>query len=101
MVKINATLVTLSSIIEREKISVIDVLKVDVEGAELRVLRGIADKHWPLVRQVVLEVESFKMVATIEALLQAKGFKTHHVASERENTPGVTSEVSMVYAQRP
>lgn len=78
----------------------IDILKVDVEGAELKVLQGVSDKHWPMVRQVLLEVESFQMVATIEKLLRAKGFKTHSVASERERTPGVQSEVSMVYASR-
>ena len=30
----------------------IDVLKVDVEGAELSVLRGIRPDHWALVQQV-------------------------------------------------
>ena len=32
--------------------SVIDVLKVDVEGAELSVLRGIRPDHWAIVQQV-------------------------------------------------
>ncbi|MFI9386595.1 FkbM family methyltransferase [Kutzneria sp. NPDC052558] len=36
---------------------VIDLLKVDVEGAELEVLHGIDPGHWALVRQVVLEVQ--------------------------------------------
>jgi FkbM family methyltransferase len=34
----------------------VDLLKVDVEGAELDVLTGIADRHWPLIRRVSLEV---------------------------------------------
>ena len=101
MVKVNARLVTLSSIIESEKIDHIDILKIDVEGAELSVLRGIADKHWHKVQQLVLEVESFAMRDTIVALLTKRGFQTSAVASERERTPGVLSEVCMVYATRP
>jgi hypothetical protein len=38
---------------------------------------------------------------TIAALLAKKGFDTSSVASERERTPGVQSEVCMVYASRP
>lgn len=101
MVKVNARLITLSSVIESEAIDRIDILKVDVEGAELSLLRGIADRHWAKVQQVVLEVESFAMRDTICALLAKKGFQTSAVASERERTPGVLSEVCMVYAWRP
>lgn len=35
----------------------IDLLKVDVEGAELDVLRGIDPLHWTLINQVVIEVQ--------------------------------------------
>jgi FkbM family methyltransferase len=35
----------------------VDLLKVDVEGAELDVLLGIDSRHWPLIRQVVMEVQ--------------------------------------------
>ena len=34
----------------------IDLLKIDVEGAELSVLRGVRREHWPRVRAVVAEV---------------------------------------------
>ena len=101
VVKVNARLVTLSSIIEAEGIDRIDILKVDVEGAELSLLRGIADRHWAKVQQLALEVESFAIRDTIIALLTKKGFHTSAVASERERTPGVLSEVCMVYAWRP
>jgi FkbM family methyltransferase len=36
---------------------VVDLLKVDVEGAELDVLLGIDAAHWALVNQVVIEVQ--------------------------------------------
>lgn len=99
--KVPATLVTLSSIIEERNIKQIDVLKVDVEGAEVMVLEGIQEKHWPMVQQVVLEVESFALKDTIINLLAAKNFETSWFASEQERNPGVHSEVCMLYAWRP
>jgi FkbM family methyltransferase len=35
----------------------VDLLKIDVEGGEVEVLRGIDEAQWPLIRQVVIEVE--------------------------------------------
>jgi FkbM family methyltransferase len=35
----------------------VDLLKVDVEGAELDVLLGIDARHWPLIGQVAMEVQ--------------------------------------------
>lgn len=43
---------TVSDLIERHSLKCIDLLKVDVEGAELDVLRGIRPEHWPWIRQV-------------------------------------------------
>lgn len=54
-VRMQADTKTLSSVIQEHEIDKIDLLKVDVEGAELRVLQGISGEHWPLIRQVVLE----------------------------------------------
>lgn len=50
----------LSSVLDEQGIDRIDLLKVDVEGAELDVLRGIEERHWPLVRQAVVEVERWQ-----------------------------------------
>ncbi len=83
-----------------EKISRVDVLKVDVEGAELKVLQGLSAADWRKVQQVVLEVENFATKDAICALLEGKGFGTSWVPSERERSPGVQSEVCMVYASR-
>jgi FkbM family methyltransferase len=38
----------------------VDLLKVDVEGAELDVLRGLRPADWPLVRQVLVEVQDVR-----------------------------------------
>lgn len=53
----------------------IDLLKIDVEGAELDVLRGIDDAHWPLVQNIVLETyENSGNRGAIVDLLHSKGF---------------------------
>lgn len=98
---VRVRLETLSSIIDaRDLGSVIDFLKVDVEGAELRVLAGIRDEHWARIQQVALEVENFATKDVIVEKLREHGFKTSWFASERERNPGVESEVSMVYGVR-
>lgn len=53
----------------------IDLLKVDVEGAELDVLRGIADADWPRIRQIVAEVHDDGHVRVIDELLGQAGYE--------------------------
>jgi non-ribosomal peptide synthase protein (TIGR01720 family)/FkbM family methyltransferase len=52
-----AMLRRLSDVMREENIERIDLLKIDVEGAELDVLRGIDEKDWPCIDQIVMEVE--------------------------------------------
>ena len=74
---------TLSDVIDVENIDCVDLLKVDVEGSELRVLQGLEDRHWPLVRQVVLEVLNVAdRPVIIAVLLEAKGFRVTMVSGE-------------------
>ncbi|ASO20715.1 FkbM family methyltransferase [Actinoalloteichus hoggarensis] len=75
----------------------IDLLKIDVEGAELDVLRGIDDADWPRIRQVVAEVEDFHgRLAAFRALLAEKGFTVVDEAAE-----GLSgSKNHLVYAVR-
>lgn len=66
---------TLSAVIREQQIARIDLLKVDVEHGELEVLRGIDDTHWPLIRQVVLEVHDIDgKRQQITDLLARQGF---------------------------
>ncbi|WP_165977707.1 FkbM family methyltransferase [Nonomuraea diastatica] len=54
----------------------VDLLKVDVEGAELEVLRGIADDQWDRIDNVVMEVQDLHgRMAEIKELLEARGFR--------------------------
>jgi FkbM family methyltransferase len=53
----------------------IDLLKIDVEGAELEVLLGVDDVHWATIRNVAMEVsDEYGALSKVERLLQSKGF---------------------------
>jgi len=45
-----------SDVLAPEKLEVIDILKIDVEGAELDVMRGISKEDWAKVKVAVIEV---------------------------------------------
>ena len=55
----------------------VDLLKIDVEGAELDVLQGVDEAHWPLIRQAILEVpeHSGRLTAVCD-LLSSHGLET-------------------------
>lgn len=55
-VRVRCDVCTLSDVIRAQQLDRVDLLKVDVEGAELGVLDGIDEDHWPLIRQIVLEI---------------------------------------------
>ena len=84
-----ARLRTLSEVIREEAVERIDLLKVDVQRAELDVLRGIEEGDWGKIRQVVMEVhdaegeESEGRTREIAALLEARGFR---VVVEQDET---------------
>lgn len=71
-------LTTLSSIVEEHAIERIDLVKIDVQKAELDVLRGIEDRHWPRIRQVVMEVHDLRgQKEQAVDLLRGRGFAVH------------------------
>ena len=59
---------TAASVIEAEGVTVIDLLKIDVEGAELDVMQGIAPEQWQMVRQVVAEVHDHEGRLEVSAI---------------------------------
>lgn len=65
----------LSEVIEEERISSIDLLKVDVEKSEFDVLEGIGD-NWDKIKQVIIEIHDVdNRLSKVELLLKEKGFK--------------------------
>ncbi len=72
---VSCRLTTLADVCREHAVSAIDLLKIDVEGAELEVLEGMDNAAWQLTRQVVMEAhDTAGRVGRIQALLQAHGF---------------------------
>jgi FkbH-like protein/FkbM family methyltransferase len=92
-------LMTVSDIISENKLHCVDFLKVDAEKCELEILRGIEARHWPLIRQIVIEVHdpSREAVAQVQELLAGQGFQC---AVEEENLLS-GSGLFNVYGTRP
>ncbi|AXK33818.1 FkbM family methyltransferase [Streptomyces armeniacus] len=75
----------------------IDLLKIDVEGAELDVMQGLDDEDWLRIDQAVIEVQDLDgRLDTIIDTLDGKGFS---VVVERAELPEVY-RYYMVYATR-
>lgn len=74
---------TVSSVVEEENVLKIDILKVDCEGAELAVLQGIKEEHWPLVKSAVIEIHDIdNRLQAVKDLIRQKGFRK--IVTERE-----------------
>jgi FkbM family methyltransferase len=95
-VRMTATLRTLSSMVDEHALTRIDLLKVDVEGAELQVLQGVRDEHWARIKQVVLEVQDLDgRLQVIVDMLRSRGFDLRY-----EPALEVESAVRLLYARR-
>lgn len=88
---------TVSAFIREQGLGRVDLLKIDVERAELDVLAGLEAEHWPLVRQIVLEAhDEDGRVAGLERELAGRGFA---VVVDQEAAMRGTG-VRMLYARR-
>jgi hypothetical protein len=95
---VTCRLVRLSDVIREEGIGQIDLLKVDVEGAEFDALEGIDAADWPRIDQVIVEVHEGKEACTrMERLLADRGFFTR----AWQQAPDVFARHWLVYARRP
>ncbi|HEU4408797.1 MAG TPA: amino acid adenylation domain-containing protein [Polyangiaceae bacterium] len=71
----------LSDVVRDEGVGRIDLLKIDVQRAELDVLEGVDDEHWGRIAQIVMEVHDGAgrategRVARARGLLEARGFR--------------------------
>ncbi|AMV36063.1 FkbM family methyltransferase [Planctomyces sp. SH-PL62] len=91
------TLTRLSQIIAERRLDRIDLLKIDVEGSEWDVLRGIDEADWGKVKQLVVEVHDVESGPDgMAAWLEDRGYE---VAIDRTNEDR-RSPVSLIYARR-
>ncbi len=90
------TLRALSEVLREESIEHADLLKVDVEGAELDVFLGVDDGDWPRIKQTVVEVHSEGTLAEIEPFLNRHGFDV--VVDQDPVMKG--TPIQMIYAVR-
>jgi FkbM family methyltransferase len=80
---VTAPILSLERILREQAITRVDLLKIDAEGAELDVLRGISPADWAKVQQVVLEAHDVSNhVETILNLLTSNGLS--QIVTERE-----------------
>lgn len=76
------TLRTLSEVVDENQVTRIDLLKIDAEKSERKVLAGIREEHWSLIRQIAIEVhDEAGGLGEVKELLQNKGF---YVAVEQD-----------------
>lgn len=98
-INVKCNMTTVSNVIKEHRIKKIDLLKIDVEGAEMDVLRGIDSSHWPLIRQISMEVHGpRRMVNAISKKLSLKGFLISVERAALLKKIGI--DTHMLYAKR-
>ena len=70
-------LTSVSDIIRENQIDKIDLLKIDAEKSELDIIKGIEDRDWPKIDQIVIEIHdrTQEAVKQIEDLLIERGYR--------------------------
>ena len=95
--EVEVRLQTLSQLIADTGLTRIDLLKIDVERSELNVLKGINERDWEKIRQVVVEVhQDSNSAVEVESLLVANGFEV--VKSQNQELQG--SELYNLFARK-
>ena len=81
-----APITTLSAAMAAEQVDRVDVLKIDAEGDELEVLRGVDTKDWPRIGAVVVEVHDIdgRLGSAVSVLASVGGFD--RIVVERQQT---------------
>ena len=89
---------TLSSVINSLAIESIDLLKIDVEGEEYEVLRGIEPNDWSKIKQIVLEIHDLgDRINRAKSLLESQKFQ---VTVEHNNLVPDALKIFNLYAVR-
>jgi hypothetical protein len=92
------TTVTLSTLIRETGVDRVDLLKIDVEKAELDVLAGIEEPDWPKIQHLVIEVHDIGGgLQQVRTMLRGHGFR---VDTCQENRLSET-DMHLVFATKP
>jgi 31-O-methyltransferase len=95
-VEMTCELRTFSQVRRELELDRVDLLKIDVERAELDVLLGIDDRDWPSIRQIVAEVHEDAQAAAIEGMLLERGF----TAAWEQDRALAGTPIRLVFATR-
>jgi 31-O-methyltransferase len=97
--RVECAVTTVSEAMRRSGIGAVDLLKIDVEGAEWEVLQGVDEGDWARLGQLVIEVHNVGgRVDRVRELLESNGFV---VAVEQDDWALLRlMDVHMVYAGR-
>lgn len=96
-VELSCELRPLSRVFREESLPDVDLLKIDVERAELDVIEGIGEANWPRIKQVVAEVhDEDGRCEAIANTLAKRGFA---ITTDQDPTMRGTP-VRMLYARR-
>jgi natural product biosynthesis luciferase-like monooxygenase protein/amino acid adenylation domain-containing protein/FkbM family methyltransferase len=99
----DCTLRTLSEIMREQQIEQIDLLKIDVEESELKVLSGIDAQDWRKIKQIVIEVHTRELLEQIVPLLKRHRYQVavDTVTSVEATTDTAGVQVYNLYAIAP
>lgn len=82
---------TISSIIEREQIKFIDLIKIDTEGSELNILKGINQHHWSIIANFYIETHSLDLKNKIMTLLISYGYDVKEMPFDCLSKAGIST----------
>ncbi len=97
-VQMQCRLTRLSTVLREADVERVDFLKIDVEGAEMDVLRGISAADWSKIRQLAVEVHDIDGRAqAVQGLLRDAGFGE---IALNQDWPFEGTNVHMLHASR-
>ncbi|NEO10320.1 MULTISPECIES: FkbM family methyltransferase [unclassified Moorena] len=74
----SVTLTSISEIIKKHELCQIDLVKLDTEKAELKILEGINSADWQKIQQLVIEVHDIQdRLNIIKNMLEKEGFECY------------------------